>query len=317
MDSKEANTPMMSTLPSLRQLRYFAALAQTLNFTRAAAMCFVSQSTLSAGIKELEETLGACLVERDRQSVVLTDLGRQVLARTQGILAAAADLVAVAKQGRQPMNGILRIGVIPTLAPFVLPVLMPYLRLHYPAAQWLIREDLSANLMTRLHARQLDYVMLALPYPTEECLIEPLFDDPFWLCALHGDPLLTMPSPDLSQAVGERLLLLEEGHCLRDHSLQACSYRDAIRHSPIEATSLLTLVHMVECGLGVALIPDMAVAALSTPALAVRPLDDAAPPRQIALLARPSTPHIETFRLLADAVRTAWQQGHQGRDASA
>ena len=201
----------MSALPSLRQLSYLVALAQHLNFTRAAAACFVTQSTLSSGLKELEATLGASLVERDRQSVLMTPLGLEVVERARALLAAAEDLAALAAASAEPMTGTLRLGAIPTLAPFLLPRILPGLRAKYPKLKLLLREDVSANLLQRLAGGQLDFVLLALPFDTGDMLVRKLFDDEFWLVGREDDPALKAKRATVTAPVAEKLVLLEEG----------------------------------------------------------------------------------------------------------
>lgn len=295
----------MSALPSLRQLRYFTTLAETLNFTRAAEACFVSQSTLSAGLKELENTLGLQLVERDRQNVALTPAGEAIVLRARALLAAAEDLTELAKTSATPMHGRIRMGVIPTIAPFILPTLIPELRQLYPGLQIALREDLTAHLLDRLQSRKLDMAMIALPYETPGLITRHLFDDEFWLVGLQGDPALTQKRLSLPAKITERLLLLEEGHCLREHSLQACRRSEIANNDGLEATSLLTLIQMVASGLGLALVPEMAIQAgliRSTPELVGRPLEAPAPKRKIALVARASTPHLREFETIAETI---------------
>ena len=171
----------MSALPSLKQLHYLVALSTHLNFTRAAESCFVTQSTLSAGLKELEEILGVQLVERDRQSVLMTSVGLDIAARAREILAATQDLVDQASGVEAPMCGALRLGIIPTIAPFLLPASLRLLRERYPLLRLTLREDLTANLIERLEDGQLDLALIALPFPTGTLRVEPLFDDPLWL----------------------------------------------------------------------------------------------------------------------------------------
>lgn len=281
----------MRALPSLRQLQYLVAIAQHLNFTRAAEACFVTQSTLSAGLKELETTLGAQVVERDRRSVVLTPLGREIADRAQSLLAEAEDLVELAAGAAEPMSGTLRLGVIPTIAPFLLPKALPGLRDRYPHLKLALREDLTANLLARLRDGELDLALIALPYETDELAVRPLFDDEFWLAGPAGDPALKAKRSAVTGPVTERLLLLEEGHCLRDHTLAACDRERKPNASGLEATSLLTLVQMVESGLGLALVPELALRSgvLTHTGLIARPLAPPAPWRTIALVARHTT----------------------------
>lgn len=297
----------MATLTSLKQLHYLVALSEYLNFTRAAEACFVTQSSLSAGLKELENTLGVQLVERDRQTVLMTPVGSEVVRRARGILAAAQDLVEFADGAGEPMSGALRIGVIPTIAPFLLPAVLRLLNSRYPALRTILREDLTPGLLLRLEEGRLDFALIALPFDTGKLLIEPLFDDPLWLVAKAGDALLSPPAVQLDTELSERLLLLEEGHCLRDHSLHACPLGSRRGGEALEATSLLTLVQMVESGLGVALIPQMAVAAglARSAGLTTRSLAPPAPSRTIALVARASTPRLAEFKALVTVVREA------------
>ena len=291
----------MAALPSLRQLRYLLALAEHLNFTRAAEACFVSQSTLSTGLKELEATLGVQLVERDKQSVALTAVGEQVLARARQVLTAAEDLSDFAADAARPMQGQLRLGVIPTIAPFVLPAVMPALREKFPQLQLALREDLTAHLLERLRNRQLDFALIALPYDTADLRVLPLYKDKFWLVGRESDASITGRAIQLSTEWTERLLLLEEGHCLREHALQACRATEVASVDGMEATSLLTLVQMVASGMGVALLPEMAIQSglLDNLSLKSRPLAPPAPERTIALVTRSTSAHMAEFEAIA------------------
>ncbi len=291
----------MAALPSLRQLKYLVALADHLNFTRAAGASFVTQSTLSAGLKELETALGARLVERDRQSVALTPLGAQVVARARRLIAEAEDLVQLAAAAGQPMSGTLRLGVIPTIAPFLLPRALPGLRRRYPKLKLVLREDLTANLLARLDAAQLDFALIALPYDTGGLLVAPLFDDELRLVGRADEPAMKAKRVSLAGPVAERLLLLEEGHCLREHTLSACTRGAVPNPTGVEATSLLTLVEMVEAGFGLALVPEIAIASgvLGKTRLVARPLAAPAPTRRLVLVARPSTARRAEFDALA------------------
>jgi len=309
----------MATLPSLKQLKYLVALADRLNFTRAAEASFVTQSTLSAGLKELETALGARLVERDRQSVALTPLGAEVAERARGLIAQAEDMVELAAGAAEPMTGTLRLGVIPTIAPFLLPNVLPGLRAHYPKLKLVLREDLTANLLARLGAAQLDLALIALPFDTDGLLVTKLFDDEFWLVGREDDPALKAKRPAVTAPVAERLLLLEEGHCLREHTLSACS-RDATPNpSGIEATSLLTLIEMVESGLGLALVPEIALKSglLQKTRLVARPLAPPAPKRTLALVARPSTARGAELALLAQFIAEAHRRERRAVTTSA
>jgi LysR family hydrogen peroxide-inducible transcriptional activator len=291
----------MQALPSLRQLRYLVALAERLNFTRAAEDCFVTQSTLSAGIKELEDTLGVRLVERDRQNVLLTAAGNEVLARARALLAQAQDLAQFAAAAGKPMQGLLRLGVIPTIAPFLLPPLMTLTRHRYPGLKLALREDLTANLLAQVGSGNLDFALIALPYETGDLDVRALFRDELWLAGPRDDPMLKAHDVRIGASAARRLLLLEEGHCLREHSLAACRRAPDVREG-LEATSLLTLVQMVESGLGLALIPEMAIKSglLKASPLIARPLAEPHPARMIALAARASSARKHEFDALGE-----------------
>ena len=295
----------MAYLPSLRQLSYLVALAKELNFTRAAEACFVGQSTLSAGLKELEESLGVQLFERDRQNVSITPAGLEVLGRAKTILAASEDLVQRAESLGKPMSATIRLGVIPTIAPFLLPLVMPKIRKRFPDLKITLREDLTANLLTRLADHQLDFALIALPYELGNLLVEELFSDEFWLVARSDDPALKAKEITLPIKMADRLLLLEEGHCIREHSMQACKKSDIRNVDGYEATSLLTLIQMVESGLGIALLPEMAIKSglLNNSDLEARPLATPAPKRVISLVARASTAHQEEFLALSSCIK--------------
>jgi LysR family hydrogen peroxide-inducible transcriptional activator len=295
----------MAALPSLRQLRYLLALAQQLSFTRAAEASFVSQSTLSTGLRELESTLGVQLVERDRQSVALTPIGEQVVARARQVITAAEDLSEFAADASRPMQGRLRMGVIPTIAPFVLPSVMPALRESFPNLQLALREDLTAQLLERLRQRQLDIALIALPYETADLKVLPLYRDRFRLVGRTGDAVMRGGAIRLGTAWTERLLLLEEGHCLRDHTLAACRAAEVASVDGIEATSLLTLVQMVASGMGVALIPEMAIRSglLNQLPLTSRPLAAPVPERTVALVTRATSAHMREFEAVAAVVK--------------
>lgn len=304
----------MTPLPSLKQLHYLVALSERLSFTHAARICCVTQSTLSAGIKELETALGATLVERNRQSVLMTPLGHEIAARARFILAATQDLAETAARHAAPLSGDVRLGVIPTIAPFLLPPALPVLRARYPTLRLVLREDLTQNLLERLNDGQLDFALIALPYATGALHIEPLFEDALWLVGRKDDPELGRISQASALADDPRLLLLEEGHCLREHALHACGQTPA---SPgaITATSLLTLTQMIESGLGIGLIPEMAIhgGLVCGAALIARPLAPPCPKRVIALVARRSTRHVDELRALAAIFRSVSASAHGDR----
>ena len=295
----------MAALPSLRQLQYLVKLAELRNFTRAAAACHVTQSTLSSGLKELESSLGARLVERDRQGVLLTPAGQEVVERARGLLAGASDLAQAASSAGSPMRGILRLGAIPTIAPFVLPQLLQRQRTQYPELRLALREDRTESLLERLEDGRLDFALLALPYDTGNLLVREICQDELLLVAPAGSVVSPRGNVALNARTAEHLLLLEEGHCLRQHTLQACrSKRSGGRTEGLEATSLLTLVHMAESGLGLALVPELAVrhGLLASTGLTAHRVGPPAPPRGIALVARSSTARETEFTALATLI---------------
>jgi len=295
----------MASLPTIKQLRYLIAISETLNFTRAAEVCFVGQSTLSAGLKELEDSLGVQLVERDKHSVSLTPIGQGVVERAQRLIVQADDLVDFVEGSAGAMMGVIKLGVIPTIAPFLLPLFLPKMREQFPDLKIVLREDLTANLIDKLNHHELDFALIALPYDTKGFLMKELFNDEFWLIGKEDDPSLKNKEIQLTNRLTDRILLLEEGNCLRDHTLAACKKTEIASQNGIEATSLLTLVQMVEYGLGMALIPEMAIKSglLKNTHLIARPLTAPAPNRKIALIARSSTARIEEFNALVQVIK--------------
>ena len=294
----------MTALPSLKQLQHLVALAQQLNFTKAAQDCCVTQSTLSASLKELETVLGTTLVERNRQTVLMTATGSEVAERARAIIAATQDLVERAAPTPLPMSGALRLGVIPTVAPFLLPAALQRLRERYPDLRLALREDLTAKLLQRIADGQLDFALIALPYDTGRLLVETLFDDELLAVGRSDDALLRTTPIKATPALADRLLLLEEGHCLRDHTLYACARPSQRAAQEFAATSLLTLVQMIDSGIGVGLIPAMAIASGLTRSqtLVARPLSPP-PARTIALVARPSTSRRRDLAAIAEVLR--------------
>jgi len=295
---------MSINLPSLRQLQYLVALAERLNFRAAAEACFVTQSTLSAGIKELEAGLGAQLVERHTRSVRLTSAGTEVLERARRLLAAASDLVQNAAASREPLSGPLHLGVIPTIAPFLLPRVLPGLRARYPKLGLYLREDLTERLLERLRGAELDLALIALPYDTGELALRELFRDEFWFVARPDDPLAKPKAIAVEKLDVADVILLEEGHCLREHAIAACGAVPQAERSRIEATSLPTLLQMVEGGLGVTLLPELALKAgmLNGTKLVARPFSTRVPARILALVARPASARGREMELLAKLI---------------
>jgi LysR family hydrogen peroxide-inducible transcriptional activator len=295
----------MTVLPTLRQFRHLVALAEHKHFSKAAAATHVTQSTLSASLKELEEILGVPLVDRTKRSVVFTPFGEDTVRRAQQILDEAEDLARAAQSAGEPLSGTVRMGVIPTIAPFLLPPVLKELRSKYPKLRLYLREDLTDRLVERLQAGELDVLLLALPYDLGTIESEPLFDDPFSFCCRTDHPLANAERVSGERLNGESLLLLQDGHCLRGHALAACGLRREMQVDPFEATSLTTLTQMVDNGLGTTLLPQIAVDAgmLNGTSLMTIPLDDKAAKRQIGLAWRHRTGRRDEFQLLGREIR--------------
>ena len=291
-------------LPTLKQLQYLVALRQHGHFGRAAESCFVTQSTLSAGLRELETLLGVTLVERTRRVVRFTPLGQRISDKALRILRESEELADLARAESQPLTGELRMGVIPTIAPFLLPAMLPRLRREWPSLKLFLREEASQAACDALHRGQLDCVLLAMPYACGEVDIAVLFDDPLYVAFPKGEaPGEGAVAPG---AIDEtRLLLLEDGHCLKDHALSACNRPELRAEATMMGTSLHTLVQMVDNGLGQTFVPAMAIEAgiLAGTQIAVRPLRSHYNYRRIALAWRKSSPREEEFGLLAGALR--------------
>ena len=298
----------MNILPSLRQLRYLAALAETKHFGRAAEACFVTQSTLSAGLKELETQLGVTLVERTKRRVMVTPLGEAVVARARRLLSDAGEIVDLARAAAEPLSGPLSLGVIPTVAPFLLPKVLPRVRKAHPKLKLHLVEDLTARLLDRLHAGELDLALIALPYRATDLETLELGEDRFLLATPAGHPLAGHGHVDPQELAQAPLLLLEEGHCLRDHALAACHIANAAPAGErLQATSLHTLTQMVAGGMGVTLLPQMAVDAglAKGTGIAISLLDDPGATRKIGLAWRPSSARKAEFKTLGEYFRAA------------
>ncbi|MEO5973004.1 MAG: hydrogen peroxide-inducible genes activator [Sphingomicrobium sp.] len=295
---------MIVHLPTLKQLQYLAALRAHGHFGRAAKACFVSQSTLSAGILELETLLGTTLAERTRRVVRFTPLGLRIADKADKVLRECEELADMARAEGLPLTGELRMGVIPTIAPFLLPALLPRLREQFPRLRLFLREDTSQAACDALHRGQLDCLLLALPFACGDIDCVELFDDALLVAYPSGEAPRT-PSVEASAIDAGRLLLLEDGHCLKDHVLAACNRPELRAGATMMGTSLHTLVQMVDNGLGVTFVPQMAVDAglLSGTRVTALPLAAAHGTRQIALAWRRASPREEEFRLLADTLR--------------
>src|SRR5215217_3716384 len=291
-------------LPTVKQLQYLVALRRFGHFGRAADACFVTQSTLSAGLRELENLLGVTLVERTRRVVRFTALGEKVADKAVRVLRESEELADLARAEGQPLTGELRMGVIPTIAPFLLPAMLPRLRREWPSLKLFLREEASQAACDALHRGQLDCVLLAMPYACGEVDIAYLFDDPLFVAFPAGEaPAAGAVEPS---AIDEtRLLLLEDGHCLKDHALSACNRPELRAEATMMGTSLHTLVQMVDNGLGQTFVPAMAIESgiLEGTGIVARPLRSNYNYRRIALTWRKSSPREEEFGMLAGTLR--------------
>jgi LysR family transcriptional regulator, hydrogen peroxide-inducible genes activator len=292
-------------LPTLKQLQYLVALRHHGHFGKAAEACFVSQSTLSAGLRELETLLGVNLVERTRRIVRFTALGEKIADKAVRILREGEELAELARAEGKPLHGELRMGVIPTIAPFLLPAMLPRLRAEWPSLKLFLREETSQAACEALHRGQLDCVLLALPYPCGDIEAAVLFDDRLFVAFPSGDAPAG-PFVDVESIDENRMLLLEDGHCLKDHALSACNRPDLRAHASMMGTSLHTLVQMVDNGLGLTFIPAMAIEAgiLAGTRVDVKPLRSDHGYRRIALVWRSSSQRESEFQMLAAALRT-------------
>lgn len=286
-------------LPSVKQLRYFVALAEHEHFGRAAAHCFVSQSAFSVAIQELEGLLGANLVDRTNRRVTITAAGREVAESARAVLRELHGLVEVARGRQGPLRGPLELGIIPTIAPFLLPRVLPALRREYPELELVLHEDTTEALHQRLLEGTLDAVLLALPYDLDGVEALELFVDRFRLAAKRGTKLVDPAHYRVGKLGAGSVLLLREGHCLREHAIDACRIRDQQKLSRLSASSLLTLIEMVDADLGITYLPEMAEgsAILRTTSVETYPLADQSY-RKIALVWRRGSTRAEEFAML-------------------
>lgn len=295
---------MIVHLPTVKQLQYLVALRRHGHFGKAADACFVTQSTLSAGLRELETLLGITLVERTRRVVRFTALGEKIADKAVTVLRETEELAEMARAQGRPLHGELRMGVIPTIAPFLLPTMLPRLREQWPELKLYLREETSSAACEALHRGQLDCVLLALPFGCGEVDSAPLFDDPLFVAYPRGEAP-SGKSIDAADIDENRLLLLEDGHCLKDHALSACNRPELRANAAMMGTSLHTLVQMVDNGLGLTFVPGMAIEAgiLSGTGVDTKPLRSEHPYRRIALIWRRSSPRESEFQLLATTLR--------------
>lgn len=294
----------MKLIPTLKQLEYLSALAETQHFGKAAERCSVTVSTLSAGIQDLEDVLGVALAERTKRRVLITSLGNDIAIRARTLLLGAEDIMSLATTNRTPLTGDVRLGVIPTVGPFLLPRILHGLRTSYPALRLILDEKLTQPLLDRLRFGELDLALIALPFDTRELATQVLFEDEFVFACSEGHPFGRQRKVSMADLAREPLMLLEEGHCLRAHALQVCTQRGKNRRSPFEASSFHTLVQMVGSGIGVTLLPKLAVDMGIADGMDISLLPLAEPAsRQIALVWRQASPRHDEFAMLARAIQ--------------
>lgn len=291
------------TLPTIKQLRYFVSLEKHQHFGNAAKACFVSQSAFSVAIKELESHLGAQLVDRTNKSVTITRTGREIANHARHCIRDIEYLAEVAQSNQQPLTGRLNLGVIPTIAPFILPQLLPDLRKHFPELKLYLREDTTQSLHTLLIEGELDLILIALPYKLSNVEIMPLFKDHFSLACHKNSKLIDPENYTLAKLPKESVLLLEDGHCLRDHALTACKIRNQDTVSRFAASSLLTLVSMVDSDIGITYLTEMAKDSglLDNTDIETYPLNEKSY-REIGLAWRKGSAREEEFKMLGKTI---------------
>ena len=296
---------MSTYLPTIKQLQYLVALHEAGHFGRAAEASFVSQSTLSAGIRELESLLGVTLVERSRRVVRFTPLGNAVVDKAHRLLREAEELSELVQAAGKPLSGELRMSVIPTIAPFFLPRILPRLRRERPQLKLFLREETSDHAIESLHHGRADCVLMALPFATGEVAKATICHDPLYVAFPKDDPRDPPAEIPASMIDQGRLLLLEDGHCLKEHALAACGRPELRGNATMIGTSLHTLVQMVDNGLGLTMLPEMAIKAgiLHETDVVARPIKGANTSREIALVWRANSPREDEFRLLAEELR--------------
>ncbi len=293
-------------LPTLRQLHYLTAVVELKHFGHAADRCFVTQSTLSAGIHDLENVLGTQLLERTNRKVLPTALGLEIADRALDILSLSADLVDLASSESNPLTGRIKIGIIPSISPFLLPKALPGIRKQMPQLELVLVEDQSEHLLKKLRAGDIDIAILAFPFDIGG-LNRTIFDEEsFWVALPNNHPLASNSSIKAEQLPIDELLLLSEGHCLREHALSACQLPTTAHRASVQGTSLYTLIEMVAGGLGITLIPEMAIKSdmVSRADISIRPL--ATKVRcELGLVSRPSYRRVSTLEQLAQSFASA------------
>ena len=294
-------------LPTLRQLEFLCAVADNGSFSKAAEACHVTQPTLSAAIKEIEGLLSVQLIEREARGASLTQAGEAAVERARGILSDTADLVSAAQQAGAPLTGAFRLGAIPTIAPFLLPKTLKALRAAHPSLKLYLREDQTDRLLKALRSRKLDAALIALPWEAPGVETMDLGEDEFLLVAPPGHSVTDRDNLKSSDLLDEDVLLLEDGHCLRDHALSICRLPSKRGGADVTATSLPTLVHMVAGGLGVSLLPKLAIDAGVTSGADVdlQAFETPLIGRRIGIAWRTGSPRASEAKMIGEIVRGA------------
>lgn len=294
----------MMKAPTLKQLQYFLALTETTHFGRAAERCFVSQSAFSNAIQELEASLGTQLVDRTNRHVTITATGQEVAVQASLVIRDVDSLVDIARGQNAPLTGELRLGVIPTIAPFLLPSALPKLRKEHPELELLLAEDQTDRIYQRLMDGDLDLLLLALPWPMQGVEEMPLFRDDFCLACREDTTQVDPENYRFNRLDADSILLLEDGHCLREHALAACKLRDTRKIRRFGASSLFTLIEMVDADLGVTFLPEMARGSslLRNTRVKLWPLSERSF-RSIGLAWRKGSRRADEFRLLGEFLR--------------
>ena len=291
---------------NIRDLKYFVAVAELQHFGKAAARCCVSQPTLSMQLKKLEEELGAQLFERNNKQVMITPVGRAILLQARKILHEIELIKQVAQNAQDPMSGTFRLGIIPTLGPYLLPQVLKDLQRRFPKLDLVIYENKTENILRECREGVLDAIVLALPIPVQGFVVENLFAEKFLVALPARHPLSGKKQISMDELKNEQLLLLEEGHCLRDQALEACRFSGAMEKSGFKATSLETLRHIVAADGGITILPEMSIrTSAANPMIAIRPFAKPEPFRESAMVWREQYSYQECCEALAEQIRAS------------
>ncbi len=293
-------------LPTIRQLQYFLAVVELKHFGQAAERCFVSQSTLSSGIQELESVLGGALFERNKRKVMITPLGHAMKPKAEQVVEHASDMVKISTGALGMLAGQLRLGVIPTIGPFLLPNVLPEIRKRFTDLKLLLIEKQSVSLLEQLNNGQIDCAIMALPYDLKGLEYALICEENFCIALPPHHPLAKSDKAMSSaQLPSDEIMLLEEGHCLRDHAIAACHWQSSHQRTTVQGTSLYTMIEMVAGGQGITLLPAMAAKSVlvEQSGIHLRPLSEPGPHRQIALVWRPTYSRKEDLQALVACMR--------------